>query len=187
MEMRDARKSGEEFYVQHLDGERLEKAYAALRKLGDKHQFDKLLESGFQFPTNQYDHVVFGSRVSLLFITYEPVPEAHDIFIRFGRVFEQTYTRFVDLQKAEEQAREAKIEVSLERVRARAMAMQNSEELNALIATVFDELTNLDLVLTRCVIMIFDPITNDAKWWMANAEAPDRPMSFTVPYHESPP
>jgi|GEM_PF-754237 len=187
MEMRDARKSGEEFYVQHLDGERLEKAYAALRKLGDKHQFDKLLESGFQFPTNQYDHVVFGSRVSLLFITYEPVPEAHDIFIRFGRVFEQTYTRFVDLQKAEEQAREAKIEVSLERVRARAMAMQNSEELNALIATVFDELTKLELVLTRCVIMIFDPISNDAKWWMANNEAPDRPMSFAVPYHDSPP
>ena len=37
---------------------------------------------------------------------------------RFGKVFEQTYTRFLDLQKAEAQAREAQIEAALERVRS---------------------------------------------------------------------
>ena len=50
-------------------------------------------------------------------------------FKRFAKVFEQTYTRFLDLQKAEEQAREAQVEVALERVRARTMAMHKSEEL----------------------------------------------------------
>jgi signal transduction histidine kinase len=39
-----------------------------------------------------------------LFITREAVPEAHDIFKRFAKVFEQTYTRFLDLQLKEEQA-----------------------------------------------------------------------------------
>ena len=49
--------------------------------------------------------------------------------MRFGKVFQQTYTRFLDLQKAEAQAREAQIEAALERVRSRTMAMQKSDEL----------------------------------------------------------
>ena len=53
----------------------------------------------------------------------------HDVFKRFAKVFEQTYTRFLDLQKAESQAREAQIETALERIRARAMAMHVSGEL----------------------------------------------------------
>jgi hypothetical protein len=38
------------------------------------------------------------------------------IMKRFANVFEQTYTRFLDIKKAEAQAREAKIETALERV-----------------------------------------------------------------------
>jgi len=38
---------------------------------------------------------------------------------RFAKVFDQAYTRFLDLQKAEAQAREAQIEAALERVRSR--------------------------------------------------------------------
>jgi len=63
-----------------------------------------------------------------LFITLEEVPEAHDIFKRFAKVFEQTYTRFLDLQKAEAQTREAQVENALEKVRSRTMAMHKSEE-----------------------------------------------------------
>ena len=39
--------------------------------------------------------------------------EAAKVLDRFARVFGQTYRRFRDLQKAEEQTREAKIEASL--------------------------------------------------------------------------
>ena len=38
-------------------------------------------------------------------VDYEEI----DIVLRFAKVFEQTYTRFLDLQKAEAQAREAKL------------------------------------------------------------------------------
>ncbi|HEY5463040.1 MAG TPA: ATP-binding protein [Hanamia sp.] len=109
-----------------------------------------------------------------------------DILQRFSKVFDSSYTRFLDLQKAEAQAREAQIELGLERVRARAMAMQKSEELNALIGIVFTELTKLELVLTRCVIIIYDAETKGAQWWMANSEAPSAPMNFFVKYANLP-
>ena len=53
-----------------------------------------------------------------------------DIIKRFARVFDQAYTRFLDLQKAEAQAREAKIEAALERTRTQSMIMQHSKELD---------------------------------------------------------
>jgi len=124
----------------------------------------------------------------LLIVGGEVLPvEKLEMVARFAKVFELTYRRFLDLKKAEAQTREAQIELGLERVRARAMAMQTSEELNALIGTVFNELTRLDLALTRCVIMIYEPATNAARWWMANSEAPETPMNFLVKYHEHAP
>ena len=95
-----------------------------------------ILAAGFDMPKLQITHCAFFSQGYLMFITYEPYPEAHDIFRRFAKVFEQTYTRFLDLQKAEAQAREAQIEIALERIRSRTMAMQNSEELEEVILEV---------------------------------------------------
>src|SRR5438046_10211063 len=46
---------------------------------------------------------------------------------RFAAVFNLTYTRFNDLQQAEAQAREAKIEEALEKVRSRSLAMHKSD------------------------------------------------------------
>jgi signal transduction histidine kinase len=103
-EISEARKKGEEFYVSYLDGEMLKQTYLELAKFGDKNQYEKMLEGGFQFPDRQFNHFVFGAKVSLMFITYEPMSEAREIFKRFGAVFEQAYTRFLDLQKAEAQA-----------------------------------------------------------------------------------
>jgi signal transduction histidine kinase len=138
----NARKSGVEFDVQYVEGEKIKELYRALTKLGEE-QFEKMLLDGIRFPSHQYEHFVFGSKVSLMFITYEPVPEAHDIFKRLGKVFEQTYTRFLDLQKAEAQAREAQIETALEKVRSRTMAMQKSEELSDTAYILFQQFKEL--------------------------------------------
>ena len=62
------------------------------------------------------------------------------ILQRFSKVFEQSYTRFLDLQKAEAQAREAKIEAALEKVRSRSMAMHKSDELLEAGALLYSEL-----------------------------------------------
>ena len=56
-------------------------------------------------------------------------PDDQQTIIRFAKVFEMTYRRFLDLQKAEAQVKESQIQLALERVRARTMAMHKSEEL----------------------------------------------------------
>lgn len=63
--------------------------------------------------------------------------EQIEIMLRFAKVFQQTYTRFQDLQKAEAQTKEAQIEAALEKVRSRTMAMQNSNELQETAAVLF--------------------------------------------------
>ena len=74
----------------------------SLPGVGD--QLLKMKDAGVPFPTSQIDHVAFFKYGYVLFITFDPAPEAHEIFKRFAKVFEQTYTRFLDLQKAEAQA-----------------------------------------------------------------------------------
>jgi hypothetical protein len=113
--------------------------------------------------------------------------EKANILQRFAKVFEQTYTRFLDLQKAEAQAREAQIQLSLERVRARGMAMHSSNELAGLLDTVFKELTKLDVRFDRCVIMIYDPKTYASTWWFASPEPGAVPVGLFVKYHENKP
>ena len=145
----------------------------------------------FQYDKPGYTTSVIVLKDSWLSIgKFDPKPFTEDqnaILRRFAKAFGQAYTRFLDLQKAEAQAREAQIEASLERVRSRAMAMQSSEELRELIGTVFTELTKLDIVLTRCLIMIYDPRSNDSVWWMANSEAPAEPIGLRIQNHGHPP
>ena len=169
-EISDARKRGDEFFVQYAEGERLKETYIQLAAFGDEKQYDKMLEDGVQFPSHQYDHFVFGSKVSLMFITYEPVPEAHDIFKRLGKVFEQTYTRFLDLQKAEAQAREAQIEAALERVRSKAMAMHKTADLDPAVAIVFEELEKLNIGVLRCGISVLNKQTRTGDVWVTSTD-----------------
>src|SRR3954465_8653044 len=65
--------------------------------------------------------------------------------MRFGKVFQQTYTRFLDLQKAEAQAKESQIQLALERVRARTMAMQKSDELTDVAGLLFEQVSALGI------------------------------------------
>ena len=134
-----------------------------------------------------YNYSKISGGALLLITNSEASDHSKYLLKRAAKVFNRAYSRFLDLQKAEAQAREAQIELGLERVRARAMAMQNSEELKELIGTVFLELTKLDIVLTRCVIIIYDPKTIASTWWMANSEAPSEPIGLIVQYHKQDP
>ncbi|MBT8312642.1 MAG: SnoaL-like domain-containing protein, partial [Flavobacteriaceae bacterium] len=126
----DLGQQGETLYVKEFSGAECIAHYeymSTLPVVGDV--LKQLKKTNGSFPSYQIDHVVFFKHGYLLFITREAVPEAYDTFKRFAQVFEQTYTRFLDLQKAEAQAREARIENALEKVRSRSIGMQKSEEL----------------------------------------------------------
>lgn len=100
----EACQKGETLHIEKFEGKLCQDHYEYLCTLpvvGDA--LIKLKESGVPFPSSQIDHVASFKYGYLLFITLEPAPESHEIFKRFAKVFEQTYTRFLDLQKAETQ------------------------------------------------------------------------------------
>lgn len=72
-----------------------------------------------------------------------PNSEIKTIVLKMAGAFNLAYQRFLDLQKAEAQAREAKIELSLERIRAQVAAMQESSELLDIVVTMRTEFVNL--------------------------------------------
>ena len=159
----DAKKSGEEFKVFEISGTELEETYELLSSFAPK-QFAKMKALANSFPTRQFNHYFFGAQVGLMFITPEPHPEDWDIFIRFGQVFEQTYTRFLDLKKAEAQAKEAMIEAGLERVRSKTMSMHNSQDVGETVALMFEELVKLEVKTNRCGILILSNSMTAEVW-----------------------
>jgi signal transduction histidine kinase len=173
----NAKKRGDDFFINYEEGEALAEVYRQLSKFGEK-QFGSILESGFEFPSHQYEHFVFGAKVSLMFITYEQVPEAHDIFKRFGNVFEQTYTRFLDLQKAEAQAREATIDAALEKVRGKAISMHNSNDLSFAASMVFAELRQLGIHPIRCGVCVLNKESRNAQLYSATPSPDGEDLSF---------
>ena len=183
----ESKKNGEPFFVLELRGERMQEHYQYLKTIpAFKGYFDYAESVGFDLPKTQIHHLVNFSQGNLLFITLEPCPEFHDVFKRFAAVFEQTYTRFLDLQKAEAQSRESQIELGLERVRARAMAMQKSGELSELVDTVFKELTKLDFALAWCIINIIDEPSLSNTVWAANPDINKMPESYHMLFEDYP-
>jgi signal transduction histidine kinase len=99
--------------------------------------------------------------------------EDKQIMKRFASVFSLTFRRYRDLQKAEAQAREARIEAALERVRSKTMAMHNSQDVGESVATLFDELVKLGVKTNRCGILIHnDP--QFAEVWTAKSSANEK-------------
>jgi signal transduction histidine kinase len=132
--------------------------------------------------------VIFSDRkLALSIINYQSIPyrdEENAVFRRFGAVFGQAYTRFLDLKKAEAQAREAKIETALERVRSRSLAMHSTDELKEVIALVFAQLSQVDVAITdgSAVINLYTENSKDTIHWTINPDLVTEAKSFRMPY-----
>ncbi|PWN05775.1 ATP-binding protein [Rhodohalobacter mucosus] len=175
---------GEKLLINEITEEECPAHYNYLCSLpGVGDQLLKMKDEGISFPTYQIDHVAYFKYGYIIFITFEPVQESHDTFKRFARVFEQSYTRFLDLQKAEDQAREAKIEAVLERVRARSMGMQKSDELIEVVREIGKGAHDLGIQLNYS--QIFTDYTHDPKTginiWV-DAEEQNYLEKFHIPY-----
>jgi hypothetical protein len=127
---REAKKKGSHFFTNLLDFEEKNRFYQQLFQLfpgvSEKAKEYYAACPGLAISTALLDNV------GLYIENFSGIPfneEENNTLQRIGKVFQQTYTRFLDLQKAEAQAREAQIEAAMEKVRSRAMAMQKPEEL----------------------------------------------------------
>ena len=113
-----------EVFVRHIEGEKVKKFLNDQKKTNVF--IDEFLETASSL--NYYWYSL--GPVALGISTYHPLTKDEQrLFHRFLRVFELAYQRYLDIENAEAQAREALIQASLEKVRAGSLAMQKSDEL----------------------------------------------------------
>jgi len=164
-----AKEKGLNFFVQNLSNEEKNSYFEHFFKAAPgsseeemKWVYDRKGYSGSE---------VLMKSISLGIANLDAVPyteEENSILKRFAAVFEQSYVRFLDLQKAEEQARESKIEAAMEKVRARAMAMQKAEELTEVAQVLRKEMGLLGVEeLETSSIYIHDEVSGTTECWYA--------------------
>jgi signal transduction histidine kinase len=96
--------------------------------------------------------------------------EQNKTLVRFAKAFEQTYTRFLDLQKAEAAAREAVKQASVDRVRAEIASMRTTKDLDSIIPLVWNELTILRIPFIRCGVFIINEVTQQTQVHLSTPE-----------------
>jgi signal transduction histidine kinase len=164
-----------------LVGEDVASYFKALNDAPDYHFFRDLNS----LPGRWYNNNFFFPEGCLFVFEGEPMlAEVAQIFKRFAAVFGLTYRRYLDLQKAEAQAREAQIENALEKVRSRSLAMHKSEELGEVVTVVFDKLRDLGLPFDSAVIVEYVEGSKDMLHWIANAHFTYAKPLF-VPYSDN--
>ena len=160
-------KRGENYFVYKLTGKEQSAYFKAINESSDypiKYDIKSL-------PKSQFCHCFFFSEGAIFaWSEKEILGDLKMAFHRFADVFRQTYKRYEDLKKAEEQTREALIELALERVRAKTMAMHNSEDVGSAIATLFTELGRQGIENFRCGIAIINIEKTMEVWSVTNVE-----------------
>jgi hypothetical protein len=113
--------------------------------------------------------------------SYSPLREEEiELFKRFRNVFELAYRRYLDIEKAEAQAREANIEAALEKVRSKANAMHRSEGLRDVIKEVHSQLRHLEFRFDSADFLT-DYTDKGYNIWLATTD-PSIPSPIFVPY-----
>ena len=182
IQMNESRKRGDELYVYEIAGEIQAGNYRYMMTLpGMRESLQNILDAGLSLPEFQINHLANFSHGNLTFITYEPFPEMHDVFKRFAKVFEQTYTRFLDLQKAEAQAREAIKRASVDRVRAEIASMRTTSDLERIQPLIWNELKTLGVPFIRCGVFIMDEGKQQVQTMLSTPEG-KAIATFHVPF-----
>ena len=151
----------EDFSMYKLIGDEVREYYTQLENQPE-YQFPKIAV----YPDQQILQTFYFSEGGIfVFTKNELSEEAKNIFKRFTKVFAQTYTRFLDLQKAEKQAYESKVEASLERVRGMAAAMNHSDDLMQIAEAMFKELEILKINPLRYGLGMIDGEKKEAELW----------------------
>ncbi|ULQ52759.1 ATP-binding protein [Flavihumibacter fluvii] len=167
----ESRRRGDELFIYEKEGDFQRSHYQYMLSLpGVGDLLQSMLDAGFEFPAFQIDHVANFAYGNLIFITYQHFPEMHDVFKRFAKVFEQTYTRFLDLQKAEGQAREAIKRASVDRVRAEIASMRTTGDLDRITPLIWNELNTLGVPFIRCGVFIMDEEHQQVHTYLSNPE-----------------
>jgi signal transduction histidine kinase len=157
-----ARNQNKPFSLTHLSGQQVRNYYEQM----STHAF---IHQPLVYNEDEFFYSFFFSGGALNVVTGRELNEDEsNIIIRFAHAFGLIYTRFLDLLKAEAQAREAQIETALERVRTRTMAMQKSSEIRETTKLLFHEFSELGESVERVSIGIISETGKVMNVWAAN-------------------
>ncbi|MBS1935333.1 MAG: hypothetical protein JST96_15135, partial [Bacteroidetes bacterium] len=150
-----------EFYITHINGDEI-KEWIAYQKTTNVFIDDYL----YTAPSLNYYWFSLGP-VALGISTYVALTDVEtNLFRRFLKVFELSYRRYLDIEKAEAQSRESQIQLALERVRARTMAMQKSSELSETVYLLFQQFKELGEKPDQATIGIINENENVIEYWV---------------------
>lgn len=90
----------------------------------------------------------------------------NEILKRFAAVFERSYIRFLDIKKAEDHAKEALKQASLDRIHGEIASMRTKEDLNRITPIIWRELISLEVPFTRCGVFIVDEKEKNVKVYL---------------------
>ncbi len=167
-----------EVYITHIKDKEV-KDWIAYQKTTNVF-IDSFLENATSL--NYYWHSL-GS-VALGISTYHPLSgEELQLFQRFLKVFDLSYRRYLDIEKAIAQAKEAKIEAALEKVRSRSLAMHKSDELNGVVTILFEKLKELQISVTAVGIAIYIEDSKDMNAYVCGENADGLVINnYRLPY-----
>ena len=152
---------------------KLQREYYPVLNEDEVEDYYKVVNPQISYPEypheTQYGHMFFFKEGFIFAWTENKVPENElNIFRRFSSVLSLAYRRYLDLKEAEAQRYKARIETALERVRARALAMQEPEELMEVAKVLRYEMGLLEMEeLQTCRILIHDKSSDKADCWFA--------------------
>jgi signal transduction histidine kinase len=165
----NAWKNRHPLFSQTVGGEKLQSHIEFVNPQLGSDEVDEMVRN--EFPETVIFYCGNFNQGYLSLISGEPLTkEEEDIFTRFTRVFQQTYTRFQDLEKAEHQAYESKVEASLERVRGMAAAMNHSDDLMQIAEFMFRELEILKINPLRYGLGMIDGEKKEAELWASTVD-----------------
>ena len=127
-----------EVYITHIKGKKV-KDWIAYQKTTNVF-IDRFLEKANSL--SYYWHSL--GPVALGISTYDPLSEDElNLFKRFLKVFELAYKRYIDIEQAIAQVREAQIEAAMEKVRGQIIGHASHSELKDVIRIMYKKLDEL--------------------------------------------
>ncbi len=183
----EAYKQGQDFMSDILTAEEFKSAYTHFYESSEIDQWDsperkRYVAAGIGMARS----VVLMKNITLTISNFQAIPysdEQNQILKRFTNAFEQAYIRFLDLQKAEAQTREAKIETALEKVRSHSLAMHKSNELQEVVKVVFEKLKELGLSFDGGAgIQLFTENSKDSVLWVVAPDQISSSSCINLPY-----
>jgi len=139
-----------------------EKPYALTKLKGNqvKHYYQSMTafvssQEQHVYNEEEYFYSFFFGQGTLNVVMHQPLADEESIIMtQFAHAFGLIYTRFLDLQKAEDQTREALRKAALDRIRAEITSMRTADDLKHITPLLWKELITFNVPFTRCGIFI---------------------------------